>query len=274
MDDYTNLEVQASPPNPSTGIARFYPKNVDTLQESLFMKSSKGGTVREYDLVNTLRGPSAKKTGFWNGTSTTGGDGLFCSNISTAVGTHVAVIDNTEGSHYTIATTATIDNIASWKTANNTTQRAFNPRLRFRFALAQAQPDTRIFCGLTLSPGTARSGQDPLNAWPGFALFLRTGDTTWHIASNDASGATVITEYLRNAASVATDTNWHTCEIAADATNNKIGLSLDGDPFHYITASADIPAGTTLVGPQIIIQTAVASIKTLKLAWIELESDK
>jgi hypothetical protein len=275
IPDYLDTEVQAAAPtSPASSLSRTYAKSVDAQNNSLFTKVTKGGLVREYDLINTLRGPSSKRTGFWNGTAGTGGDGAFAGNLSNTFGTGSAFfLDTTEGATYQINTNATIDYTASLRSANSFTNRTFNPRLKIRFALGQAQTDSRLFFGYKNAPNTVPTDHDDyLNAVPGFMVALRAADTNWQIASNDNTGATAFTNYLRSGSAVAADTNFHTWTLIGDAAANRFGISLDGDPFQYVTT--DIPAATITLGLHLGYETSTANARTVKVAWIEAESDK
>lgn len=185
------------------------------------------------------------------------GDGTW-GNLSNAG--LVAGLDTTLKRKYMrMSTTTTSGTTVGWRDASvSHTERSANPKLYVEFRVNQIT-NQRIYIGYRAST-TQLSGEDPLNASAGFLFGARAADSAWQILSNDATGATVVTAVT---AVTTIDTNMHKVWVIADGSNNKFGISVDGNAFQYITSSTDIPAATTAIAPHIEIQNSAAEDKQM-----------
>ena len=139
--------------------------------------------------------------------------------------------------------------------ANIAVCRALQPRFlcKFRIPVLTAM---RLFIGFHSSLSAFLTGTDPINAAEGIFLCYRSDvDTNFQIAHNDSSGATVFadTTIPPNTSTI------NTLEIKAPSGDTKFQWSLNGSALADITT--DIPASTTPLYPQVVIETIAAVLK-------------
>lgn len=189
-------------------------------------------------------GSNAASSGIWNTTMTST---LIAGPLTTY----------TNGTTTIRATTAaTTASLAGWRTNYLYTFRGFNPRMKVKFALGSTT-NQNLYIGFQ-TVTTASAGDDQLNAKSGVMLYLRAADTTFQIAYNDGTGATVF-----ESTGVAVNTSPHVIEIVGDDLRTRFLYRMDSGVWTVVnsaTPTVDTPAQQTKMGftCELITQEAVA----------------
>ena len=161
--------------------------------------------------------------------------------VPTLSGTSATTSSEADGVFKRLTTTGVANNQSGYRINNLTFTRSQNPRLRFRFRLGATNTNLRLFLGFTSSGANPATTDDPLTALSGFTIALRAADTTFQIAHNDGTGATVFNE-----TSIAKDAAEHTVDLYADNANTRFQWQIDGGTVTNVTT--EIPAADNAMG--------------------------
>jgi hypothetical protein len=178
-----------------------------------------------------------------------GGDGLLRATQTTAA-TTTGMDTTLKRSYLRATTTATNGNNAGWIFLANYADRDMNPKIYVEFRINQTGGSQRLFLGFQSNTTAAGGSDDPLNALEGFYFGFISTDSVYKIIHNDSSGVTVFDSVT---AVTTIDTAMHKLWIIGDATNNRFGISIDGNAYQYVTT--EIPAATTALAPHIEMET-------------------
>lgn len=221
-------------------------------------------TSRVIDKRKSLTwGPSTNRLygmrqGFVSGQiTTTCGQGLLGAVTAATNGTASSGVATTQGPRISYITNAVANNRAGWLGVS-IGWRALYPRIRFRFALQQTNSaNNRLYIGLVDTTTQPVSGTAIGDTWMdtrnGVALGYRTTDAGWMIISNNGSATATYT----SAGLPAIDTNIHTFELWADDANARFLWTFDNGSVNIL--STTVPGSTTLLVPQFLLETAVAT---------------
>ena len=215
--------------------------------------------------------PDIKKSGSYSCTGTSA-DGMLNGRITTIlVGagppTNSAGADTTAGSHRSLDTSATVNNLASARMDQQNMWRLHNALFKAKITTGSSIANTRIFCGLVGDAAPPASAADPLNAKAGVALWYDSAvNANWRRLHNDTSGASVSDD---TTLAVATTTEY-IVEIEA-VTDSKFVFRFNGTSTDI---STDIPGSTTGLAWWIYIENTTGASRTMKLQYVMVRSDK
>jgi hypothetical protein len=126
----------------------------------------------------------------------------------------------------------------------------------------------RMFIGFRSGTTALPNNADTIvNALSAFGVCIRTTDTLYQRCENDGSGAGTYTSL-----GVTEDTNWHTFEVYADATNNQWCVKVDGGTASC--ATSDIPAATTRMWVNVEGETSDTTSENFIYSNIYVENDQ
>lgn len=227
-----------------------------------------------YWWVKSIGPFSSRKIGYltW-GNNISGGIGHFANlTAQTGVGTQSQAIDTTNGRYQNCVSGATSGNRGGYRNAASTLfQRSFNPKLRFRFKIAQST-NARFYFGFEGPTIPELTGDSPLDNLSGFifGVMPTTSTTNWSVCYNN--GATTST--LVNTGIAFDTTNIHTLSLVADDTNTRFSWSLDGGVYTHVVTPAVIPASTTALSFTFSCETATTAISNFSLFSAFAQQDK
>lgn len=206
-------------------------------------------------------------------TNANSGDGLFIGCIQGSNGTFASGATSTDGWRGNHASGATASNRAGWLCAGGSsiTMRFFNPRLKFRFRLNQANSaNNRLYFGFidTTQPAAATPMGDTFcDGKHAFCLGYRTTDTGWMIIHNNATA----TATYDAAGLPAIDTNAHTFEVWASDSAPNFQWSFDGGAVN--TVSTTIPSSTQPLFVYMILETTTTTSYSFFERYTEIDHD-
>lgn len=220
------------------------------------------------NLNQALTLPNVSKHGYYDCHSSTVGDGLFSSNITSVIvgtATNAATIDAT-GFYRTYDTAGTINSIGGTRSTSNWGIRALN--IYFKTALyLNSVSNVRIFAGLINSSSNPASSSDPLNAVAGVGLWFDDGvSANWKRMHNDSSGASVVDD----TSLVAATSTLYPLEIYA--VNDSIFRFAFNNTVTDI--SSNIPASTTTLSFWIYIENTTGASRTMRMYHVAGRIDK
>jgi hypothetical protein len=213
-------------------------------------------------------------------TNTADGDGIL-QGVPALYGSWVSYGIDSEGTYTELSTTSTINSHAGYMGTYVFTRTSFNPSLRCKFAI-ESIADCRIWVGLCEKTfGYIPAGDDGFNGKSGFALSMRANETNWQLAHNDGTGATVFNDVddgsvPGSVTPIPVDTNINTVEMAFNsgkAAPNQFDFIFN-DSATVQSINTDIPLTTDNLTFVLVIENSVASIKKIRVYWLEVLSDK
>jgi hypothetical protein len=194
-------------------------------------------------------------------------EGMMAGAVASA-GTIGRNNDPTHGHSLTIATGTTLGTQAGSR-CNHSPQvfiRAYNPTYLAKFKL-ETTTLQELYFGFRSSSSSFVVGEDPLNATNGFGLVMRSDDTNFQIAHNDASGATVFDD-----TGFPIDTGVHVIFLRAVESVPAFEWKLDGGQWNRVTT--EIPSQTSGLNIEQAIRNNEAADKSMKLYWVYGQSEK
>jgi parallel beta-helix repeat protein len=203
-----------------------------------------------------------------SGTSVMVFGGIITGGTVPATGTNSFTFDTTEGTVAVLASTTTINQnigLISQATTSGITRRSVYTRARMRNKVdAVASSVSRLYFGFTSASALPISDTPLATTDSGIIVGFSSTDTTYQIYAND--GATSVTKTTVTG-SISKNTNFHTIEINWAASGN-VNVIFDGVSQ---TISTDLPATTTALNFNAVVQNATAATRqnTVKGIWIE-----
>ena len=253
-DDGTVISLEASAWSP-------------TLAEAL---SNKTIDAETNTLVHVGVAPSAKKVGYWHGTTALGGSGLFNGFLQQPNGTCTIGRSSTSGTWQTLTTGGSSTNTCSIKTLDSFTARNLNPQFKAKFRVPTAA-NCRIGLGFNSDLSFDQRNSDWLGGQSGAAFVYGVGrqdEASLYLSTNDGS----TNSFYSPAIATLVANTVYTAELKFDTTNNKVSYSFNGGAFVDVTSQ--IPASSTLLGATWGVQTQTGSSRTLDTFYVEVQSDR
>lgn len=182
-------------------------------------------------------------------------------------GTLSTTNDATEGwcNNFNSSSSGAIIGYLSNATYQLPAQRNFNTYLKVR-AQVSTTTSSRLYIGFSSLNLLTASDTILANADHGCIMGFSTATANFSVFHNDGSGAQVV-----DSMGLAKDAVWHTYEMDMTASGN-IVCKVDG--ANTVTVSADLPANTTNIYGNVVMQLAAASSMNLVVKGIMFRSDK
>jgi hypothetical protein len=198
-------------------------------------------------------------------------DGLCQQFTATGAGSNTTSFDTTEGkiiNYQTANSSGVVAGLLSNAAGGGLGRRLFGGRMICRFKL-DSTTSARFYFGLTSATALPISDTVLANADSGIIVGFAAADTNYQIRTNDGSGAATVTAMTGTIAKTGA-TAFHTIEISWTASGNYT-VSYDGTAQ---TISSDLPATTTDLYPNLMVQTSTAVQRTFTLKGLYIETDK
>lgn len=206
--------------------------------------------IREWGLVNVSQAGAIALSGFFAGSSNTGGTGT--------------VVNDSNGhyANYSLITSGTAN--VSFFTGAITT-RALNPRLRASCGCAAADSTARYY--IALSTVAVNSGADTVmaNTTSGLVIGARSTDTNIQIFNNDGSGAMVVFDTGIPKGS----TNPKHFEIIASDSTPNFKCYIDG--VLQATLTTRIPSTSAALTVEVVVAASTTTTITGRFQFAEME---
>jgi hypothetical protein len=244
---------------------------VQTLTNKTMIRSPTASDTCIYPDAFVLPNLGKKKNTGYLGGSNVSNFGFGFGGISAASGQASVTFSSTTGiGRHTVETTAGTSGSQAGQRGNDlriAVCRALRPRFLIKFRLSSTISAERFYCGLVATNSAFVTSTAPLDGpLEGYMLGYRAGtDTNWQIVRNDNSSTTTFSD---TGVAVQADTIY-TVELRAPAGDNKFQWSINGSVFADHTT--DIPASTTAIYPQVVLETTENVAKTFHLFYWLIE---
>lgn len=183
-------------------------------------------------------------------------------------GTYSVVHDSTEGyvSRFNSSTSGDINGYKSNSTTQVISRRAWNPYIKFKVK-PSTTTNSRLYIGFSANNTLPASDTILGTGEAGFLVGFSTTTSNFSIFHNDATGSMVTANI---GSGIAKDTSWRTYEIEMGSSDIKVRL----DGSNETTISSDIPATTTDLYFNVVLELAAASSIDLDIKSGVFRSDK
>src|SRR5215510_7698879 len=250
-----------------------FANTAQTLTNKTIVRSPTASDTNLFPDAQVMPNIGKRKTAIFSGSVSTQVSG-FANGAISVVNATLSHTNATTGRYSTFSTTTTSGSQSGQRSneIRAAVARCVRPRYvtKFRFTAVNAM---RYFAGLVATSSAFVTGTGPLDGpLEGYMLCYRSDgvDTTWKIAHNDNSGTTVFDD---TTVTVAANTTY-IVELKAPSSNDKFQWSINnGTTTVTGETTTDIPASTSLIYPQQVIETLAASdVKSNNLYYWLLET--
>lgn len=246
---------------------------VCTLPQTFTSKTMTLSTMDAY--TNTLSGvlqdPMLKRTGH---ASPRGNTlymyGALADHTFGTTGTIANIFDTSEGVCTSLPTTAASgvqSGIVSPGTGVGQGRRLFGMKVRTRCKPCDLATNSRFFFGFTSATAIPISDTPLANTDHGVLIGWISTDTNYTIRTNDGTAAATTTVFTGN---IPKDAAFHTFQIDWTASGN-VNVTMDGT---VMTFNTRIPATTTNLYFNQVVQTTTTTAKTMTISGTWAEADK